>query len=60
MEKRFIGMKDLAVYLDVSDRTIKSWVYADRIPFKKIGRLIKFDMRKIDRLLEGGNNVFAI
>lgn len=60
MEKRFVGMKDLSVYLDVSERTIKSWVYADRIPFKKIGRLIKFDIRKIDELLEEKGEAFAV
>jgi len=52
MEKRFIGIKDLAVYLDVSESAIKSWVYSGRLPFKKIGRLCKFDMRKINELLD--------
>jgi len=55
MEKRFIGIRDLSEYLDVSEHTIKSWVYSDRIPFKKIGRLIKFDRYKIDRLLSAKN-----
>ena len=55
MEKRFIGIKDLSHYLDVSEHTIKSWVYTDRIPFKKIGRLIKFDRYKIDTLLNNKN-----
>jgi len=52
MEKRFVGMQDLAVYLDVSVHTVKSWVYSGRLPFKKIGRLVKFDLRKINELLE--------
>lgn len=52
MQKRFIGIKDLSEYLDVSEHTIKSWVYRKRIPFKKIGRLIKFDRIRIDNLLD--------
>lgn len=52
MEKRFIGMKDLAVYLGVSEYTIKAWVYRDKIPCKRIGRSIRFDIRQIDRMLE--------
>ena len=52
MEKRFIGMKELAVYLGVSEYTIKAWVYRDKIPCKRIGRAIRFDMRQIDDILE--------
>ena len=52
MEKRFIGMKELAVYLGVSEYTIKAWVYRDKIPCKRIGRAIRFDMRQIDGILE--------
>ncbi|MCA9407387.1 MAG: helix-turn-helix domain-containing protein [Candidatus Omnitrophica bacterium] len=55
IQKRFIGIKDLSEYLDVSEHTIKSWVYSKRIPFKKIGRLIKFDRQRIDSLLENNN-----
>lgn len=55
IQKRFIGIKDLSEYLDVSEHTIKSWVYSRRIPFKKIGRLIKFDRNRIDNLLDSKN-----
>ena len=52
MKRRFVSMNDLAIYLDVSKHTIKSWVYSGRIPFKKIGRLIKFDLDRINEILE--------
>jgi len=51
MEQRFIGMKDLAVYLGVSRYTIRAWVYRDKIPCKRIGRAIRFDMRQIEKIL---------
>ena len=50
MEQRFIGMKDLAVYLGVSRYTIRAWVYRDKIPCKRIGRAIQFDMRQIEKI----------
>jgi len=52
MEQRFIGMKDLAVYLGVSRYTIRAWVYRDKIPCKRIGRAIRFDMRQIENILD--------
>ena len=51
MEKRFIDMKDLAVYLGVSRYTIRAWVYRDKIPCKRIGRAIRFDLRQIEKIL---------
>lgn len=51
MEQRFIGMKDLAVYLGVSPYTIRAWVYRDKIPCKRTGRAIQFDMRQIEKIL---------
>ena len=51
MEKRFINIKDLSDYLGVSKHTIKSWVYQDRLPYRKIGRVIRFDIREIEKAL---------
>lgn len=52
MEKRFVGIKDLAVYLDLSENTVKAWVYQGKLPFIKMGRLIKFDLRQIEKWLD--------
>ena len=47
-DKRFMGVKELSEYLDVKVNTLYSWVYTRSIPYTKIGRLVKFDLRKID------------
>lgn len=47
-EKRFIGVKELAEYLDVSANTLRSWIRQRQIPYHKIGRLVKFDLRRIE------------
>ena len=51
MERRFVNSKELAVYLGLSPNTIKVWVYQKRLPFKRFGRLIKFDIREIDKTI---------
>ena len=48
MQKRFIGIKELAQYLDLSTNTIRSWVWMRKIPYFKMGRLVRFDLQEID------------
>ena len=50
MEKRWIGVKEIAEYLDVKAATIYAWVSEKRIPYHKFGKLVKFDLREIDSL----------
>ncbi|MFH1014747.1 MAG: helix-turn-helix domain-containing protein [Nitrospirota bacterium] len=52
MDKRFIGIKDCAEYLDVSINTLRSWVWMKRIPYVKMGRLVKFDLGEIESWLK--------
>ena len=60
MEKRFVGIKELAEYLGVKESTIYSWVHQRVIPYYKIGRLPRFDSSEIEewilkkRVNEGG------
>ena len=48
MEKRYLGINELAEYLGLSKGTIYSWVCYKKIPYLKFGRLVKFDLRAID------------
>ena len=48
MEHRFLNVKELSQYLGVSEGTVYSWVCYKKIPYVKMGRLVKFDSRKID------------
>jgi len=48
MDKRFVGIVELAKYLDVSIKTIRHWVFTKHIPYFKMGRLVKFDLREIE------------
>ena len=52
MEKRFLGIKELAEYLGISPGTVYVWVCHKKIPYAKVGRLVKFDLRKIDQWVQ--------
>lgn len=49
MEKRFLNTKETAVYLGLSEHTIRAWVKLGRLPFSKFGRAVRFDQRIIDK-----------
>jgi len=48
MNRRFISKEELAIYLGVSPNTIRSWVWMRKIPYHKLGGLVKFDLQKVD------------
>lgn len=59
MEKRFINIKKLAEYLDVSVHTVRSWIWQERVKdfIIKAGRLVRFDLPKIEQCIQE-NGVF--
>lgn len=46
---RLLTIKDLAAWLNVSEKTIYGWVYKGMIKPIKIGRLVRFDEKEIER-----------
>ena len=52
MEKRFLDITELAEYLKIKVGTVYVWVCHKKIPYTKVGRLIRFDLRKIEKWLE--------
>ena len=52
MSKRFVGIQGLSEYLDVKPKTVRSWVWMRKIPYHKLGRLVKFDLQEIENWLK--------
>ena len=52
MEKRFLGLQEVSEYLGVTRGTLYVWVCHKRIPYLKIGRLVKFDLQVIEAWLK--------
>ena len=47
-QQRLFSPADLAIYLGVRVDTVYSWVSKGRLPYVKVGRLVRFDIRDID------------
>lgn len=48
----FMDTPQLAAYLQVKEGTIRSWVHSRKIPFVKIGVLVRFEQDAIDAWIE--------
>ena len=46
--RRLVDIRVVAAYLDVAPDTVYTMVSQRRIPFVKVGRLLKFDLKAID------------
>ncbi len=54
MERRLLNVSELAKYLGVSPQTIYNKLSAGTFPIKtkRLGRLLKWDIRDVDRYLD--------
>ena len=52
MDKRFLGIQELSQYLGLTKGTLYVWVCQRRIPYLKIGKLLKFDIIEIEKWLK--------
>ena len=47
-ERRLIDIEAVSEQLGVCIKTVYGWIHMRRIPFVKIGRLVKFDPKDIE------------
>ncbi len=52
VEKRFLSVPEVAVYLGFSVSAIRKWVRLGRIPFNKMNGGIRFDIQRINKWAE--------
>ncbi|MBS0180020.1 MAG: helix-turn-helix domain-containing protein [Nitrospira sp.] len=50
--KRLLTVEETAAYLGLSKLTVYDWVSQRKIEHVKIGRLVKFDPRVLDRWID--------
>ena len=48
VEKRFLNMDECSQYVGITKGTLYVWVCRRKIPYLKVGKLIKFDIRTIE------------
>ena len=51
-EQRYLSPLELSLYLGMSIQTIYEWTSQKKIPFIKLGRLVKFDKQEIDEWMQ--------
>lgn len=49
--KRLVSVQEVAAYLDLSEHTVYKMASQRRIPYIKVGRTNRFDLRQIDAWL---------
>ena len=49
--QKLLSIGELASYLGVKVNTLYSWVHTRRIPYIKVGRLVRFSNKEIDKWL---------
>jgi len=52
MNKLLIDVKQLSESTGLSVFTLYSWINQKKIPYVKVGRLVRFDPRKIEKWIE--------
>ncbi len=52
IERRYLGIDEFADYLGVPKGTLYVWVCQKKIPYLKIGKLLKFDLKEIEQWLK--------
>lgn len=52
MDKRYLGIEEASQYLGLTKGTLYVWVCQRRIPYLKIGKLLKFDIIEIENWLK--------
>ncbi len=50
--KRLLTISEAAAYLGLSKLTLYEWVSQRKIEYVKVGRLVKFDQRQLERWIE--------
>ena len=51
MKTRLINVDELSEWLGVATGTLYNWVHRQRIPFKKVGRCVRFAVDEIEEWL---------
>ena len=52
IEKRFLDMNECSKYVGITKGTLYVWVCRRKIPYLKIGKLVKFDVQRIERWMK--------
>jgi len=50
--KQYLSVKELSQYMGISVHTIYLWIQLRKIPYHKIGKLVRFNLMEIEAWLK--------
>ena len=56
MDDKWVGIEEVAEYMDVTKDTVRNWIKKTDIPAHKIGKLWKFKKSEIDEWIKSGKS----
>jgi excisionase family DNA binding protein len=59
-KRRLLDVEEAAVMLNLKPGTLYNWVYQRKVPFVKVGRAIKFDLKDMEALIKKQNRSIKI
>lgn len=54
MSDRWLSVEEIAQHLGIKKDTVYKWVKSRRMPSHKIGRLLKFQVKEVDKWVKSG------
>lgn len=54
MTERWVSVEEISEHLGVKKDTVYKWVARKRMPAHKVGRLLKFQIKEVDRWVKTG------
>ena len=54
MPEKWVNLKDVAVYLSMSEDTVLTWIKEGKLPFYRVGKRYKFKISEIDDWIRSG------
>ena len=51
-EKNFIDIEELSTALGIKASTLYAWIHRRKIPYYKIGRLVKFKLEEVEEWIQ--------
>ncbi|GHV05326.1 hypothetical protein FACS1894217_02010 [Clostridia bacterium] len=54
LPEKWVNLEDIAVYLSVSEDTVRTWIRTGKIPVSRAGKRYKFKISEIDEWVRSG------
>ena len=52
--EKWVNLEDIAVYLSMSEDTVRTWIKEGKLPFYRVGKRYKFKISEVDEWIRTG------